>query len=116
MTLILLIFALIFNLAAQALLKTAVTGIRFDSIKLELISKILSSPYIWAGAVLYGASFLFYVMALSRGELSRISPISQALTTIGIVLLSVILFNEPLTIMKIVGLLLLIVGTVILFQ
>jgi len=116
MTLLLLLLALVFNLMAQALLKTAVLGTRFETINLAFFMKVFSNLYIWAGAVLYGASFLFYVMALSRGELSRISPISQALTTIGVVVLSVILFNEPLTMMKIVGLLLLIVGTVILFQ
>jgi len=116
MTLLLLVLALIFNLLAQVLLKTAVLGIKFETFKLEFITKIILNPYIWGGAVFYGVSFLFYVMALSRGELSRISPISQALTTLGVVLLSVILFNEPLTMMKIVGLILLIIGTIILFQ
>lgn len=116
MTFILLLLALIFNLLAQAFLKHAVTGIKFDAFNLAFIGKIMVNPAIWSGAVFYGVSFLFYVMALSRGELSRISPVSQALTTIGVVLISVILFNEPLTAMKIIGLLLLIVGTIILFQ
>ncbi|WP_240414718.1 hypothetical protein [Paenibacillus periandrae] len=115
MTFLLLIAALIFNLLAQTLLKQAVTGIRFESFNLNFLIKIVSSPMIWGGGFFYGFSFLFYVMALSRGELSRISPVSQGLTTLGILLISVILFNEPITMMKIIGVVMLIVGTIILF-
>ncbi|MGO4693580.1 multidrug efflux SMR transporter [Paenibacillus sp. 2TAB26] len=112
---VLLILALVFNLLAQSLLKKAVLQINVDSISVEFFTKIFVSPLIWGGAIFYGVSFLFYIMALSRGELSRISPVSQALTTVGVVLISVILFNEPLTAMKILGLLFLIGGTIILF-
>jgi multidrug transporter EmrE-like cation transporter len=116
MTIILLILALVFNLIAQTFLKQAVTGIRFDLLSVSFVAKMISNPQIWSGAVFYGMSFVFYVMALSRGELSRISPVSQALTTVGVVLISVILFNEPLSITKVAGLTLLIAGTIILFQ
>lgn len=115
MTYVLLILALIFNLLAQSFLKQAVLQIKVDALSIQFFTKIIASPQIWGGAIFYGISFLFYIMALSRGELSRISPVSQALTTVGVVLISVILFNEPLTAMKILGLLLLIAGTIILF-
>jgi len=116
MTLIFLVIALIFNIGAQILLKHSIAGIRFDTINYNSIIKLFAIPQIWAGALLYGASFLFYIMALSRGELSKISPVSQALTTVGIVLISVLLFNEPVTLMKLIGLAFLIVGTIIIFQ
>jgi len=115
MTFVLLLLALVFNLVAQGLLKSGVANLRFDSINFNFIIKIISLPAIWGGGLFYGFSFLFYIMALSRGELSRISPVSQALTTIGIVLISVILFNEPLTMMKLIGIVLLIAGTIIMF-
>lgn len=115
MTIVLLVLALIFNLLAQTFLKQAVLEIKVDSVSIAFFSKIIASPQIWGGAFFYGISFLFYIMALSRGELSRISPVSQALTTLGVVLISVILFNEPLTAMKMIGLLLLVAGTIILF-
>lgn len=115
MTFLLLMLALVFNLLAQISLKFALTAIKFESINFSFILKISSSPLIWGGGLLYGGSFVFYVMALSRGELSRISPVSQALTTLGIVLISVILFNEPIGMMKIIGIILLIAGTIIMF-
>ncbi|RTE08160.1 hypothetical protein [Paenibacillus whitsoniae] len=113
MTLLILLAALVFNLLAQATLKNGITDIRVDSFNFSLLFKVIASPMIWGGGILYGFSFLFYIFALSRGELSRISPISQALTTIGVVLIAVIFFQEPLTQMKILGLLLLIAGTII---
>jgi multidrug transporter EmrE-like cation transporter len=115
MTIALLVIAMIFNLLAQSILKYAVSEIHFDQFTMSTISRFVFSPLIWLGAVIYGASFFFYIFALSRGELSRISPVSQALTTIGILLISVLVFQEPLTVAKIIGLVFLIIGTIVIF-
>lgn len=115
MTIFLLLLAMMFNVFAQSALKYAVSDIRFDAFTFDTVSKFVLSPLIWIGAILYGGSFLFYIFALSRGELSRISPVSQALTTLGIVLVSVIIFNEAITVTKVIGLLLLMIGTVVIF-
>lgn len=115
MTILLLLFAMIFNIGAQYFLKQSVVGIRFDGFNISLISKFLANYNVWIGVIMYGASFVFYILALSRGELSRISPVSQALTTVGVVLLSVLFFNEVITITKFIGLILLIIGTIIIF-
>lgn len=116
MTIALLVLAMIFNIGAQYLLKNGVSGIRFDGFSANVLIKIFSSPYIWTGAVSYGMSFLFYILAISRGELSRISPVSQALTTLGVVAMSVIFFQESLSLYKIIGVGFLLVGTIIIFK
>jgi len=116
MTIILLIMAMVFNLLAQSALKYAVSDMRFEAFTIHMISKFIFSPLIWVGAILYGVSFLFYIFALSRGELSRISPVSQALTTLGIVFISVIVFHEAITINKVAGIMLLVIGTIIIFR
>jgi uncharacterized membrane protein len=115
MTLLLIICATIFNICAQYLLKSGVVNIRFEYLSIEIFKKMVISPFIWIGAFSYGLSFAFYILALSRGELSRISPISQTLVIVGVVVISIIFFHEPLSIMKVIGLGLLIVGTYILF-
>lgn len=115
MTFFLLFLAMIFNLLAQSVLKHAISGIKFDTFTFQTVFKFVWSPYIWTGAFLYGISFLFYIFALSRGELSRISPASQALTTLGIIVISIIFFNEPLNFYKIIGVILLILGTLVIF-
>ncbi|MDO3680292.1 hypothetical protein [Paenibacillus ehimensis] len=115
MTIILLVVGMIFNLLAQFCLKTAVSNIKLDTFNMEVIFKIFSNLYIWFGAILYGSSFFFYVLALSRGELSRISPVSQALTTLGVVTMSILVFQEPVTVTKMIGVILLIIGTIVIF-
>ncbi|CAH0121691.1 hypothetical protein PAE9249_04224 [Paenibacillus sp. CECT 9249] len=111
----LLILAMIFNIFAQITLKYGITAIQLNGISVQSLFKMISSPYIWIGAILYGVSFIVYAFALSKGELSRVSPVSQALTTIGIVTISTLIFHEPITAFKIIGVLLLVAGTIIIF-
>ncbi|MFM9328688.1 hypothetical protein [Paenibacillus mesotrionivorans] len=115
MTILLLIIAMIFNLTAQYFLKNGVLGFKFEGFDLYQLIKLFTLPSIWIGALLYGGSFLFYILAISRGDLSKISPVSQALTTLGVVAMSVLLFNEPLSLFKIIGILLLVGGTIVIF-
>lgn len=116
MLIILLVLAMIFNIIAQITLKHGINLISLDGLKLQSMYKMISSPYLWSGAVMYGVSFVFYIFALSRGELGRISPVSQALTTLGIVTVSILIFNEPITAFKVFGILLLVAGTIIIFR
>jgi multidrug transporter EmrE-like cation transporter len=115
MTIFLLILAMVFNISAQYFLKQSVADLRFDNLNIGFFMKLVSNTYVWLGAVMYGASFVLYIMALSRGELSRISPVSQGLTTIGIVALSFFIFHEPLNALKIAGLLFIVIGSIIIF-
>lgn len=116
MLIILLLLAMIFNVGAQMILKAGISKIDMSRIDVETFFKVITSFHIWIGAFAYGMSFIIYIFALSKGELSKISPVSQALTIIGIVAVSVIFFNEPVTWFKLIGIILLIAGTVIIFQ
>ncbi|TKH46154.1 hypothetical protein C1I60_03230 [Paenibacillus terrae] len=115
MLLLLLFLAMLFNIVAQITLKHGINVLNFTGISFQSLIKLSTSPYIWFGAILYGVSFVFYIFALSRGELGRISPVSQALTTLGIVAVSVLIFHEPITVFKLMGIILLIIGTIIIF-
>lgn len=115
MLILLLLLAMFFNIAAQIALKHGLNLISLDGISLHTIIRMVSSPYLWSGAFMYGISFVFYIFALSKGELGRVSPVSQALTTVGIMTVSVLIFHESLTTYKIIGLLFLIAGTIIIF-
>lgn len=116
MLILLLVLAMVFNIIAQILLKHGINLISLEGLNLSSAYKMVVSPYLWSGAVMYGVSFVFYIFALSRGELGRISPISQALTTLGIVTMSILIFHEPITGSKVFGILLLIAGTIIIFK
>ncbi|NQX66696.1 hypothetical protein HQN90_11220 [Paenibacillus alba] len=116
MTILFLLIATCFNLAAQFLLKKAITGVKIEITNLNSIVAILTNSYVWLGAISYGLSFLVYIFALSRGELGKVAPASQVLTILGLVAVSVFFFHEPLTIYKSIGLLLLILGVWFIFH
>ncbi|RUT42878.1 hypothetical protein EJP82_21855 [Paenibacillus anaericanus] len=115
MLILLLLLAMVFNIIAQIALKHGINLISMDGLSLQTVYKMISSPFLWSGAVMYGVSFIFYIFALTKGELGRVSPVSQALTTLGIVTVSILVFQEQLTIFKVVGVIFLIVGTIIIF-
>ncbi|MFB5674645.1 EamA family transporter [Paenibacillus terreus] len=115
MLLLLLFLAMVFNIIAQVSLKHGINVLNLSGLNMQTLFKVALSPYIWSGAILYGVSFVFYIFALSRGELGRVSPVSQALTTLGIVTVSILIFHEPITSFKIIGIVLLVAGTVIIF-
>lgn len=116
MLILLLLLAMVFNIFAQICLKHGINLLNLQGISMSSLAKMAQSPYLWSGAIMYGVSFVFYIFALSRGELGRISPVSQALTTLGIVTISVLIFHEPITAGKVMGIVLLIAGTIIIFK
>jgi len=70
---------------------------------------ILEHPFFLVGAVLYSASFALYVNALSQTKLSVAYPFI-GLTYVIVVLLSVVVLNEPISIETALGAVLVFLG------
>ena len=110
MLLIFLGLASIFNVFAQSLLKISTSRMGVTDFSIHSLLQIVSSPLIWLGALIYGASFVCYVFALSKQPLGQVGPASQILTIVGLVVVSTVLFRDPLTIQRILGIMLSAVG------
>ncbi|MFD1776556.1 hypothetical protein [Paenibacillus rhizophilus] len=108
--------SIILNVSAQTILKFGLNKLQLDTINSESIVKIISTPNIWFGALLYGGSFFVYLFALSKGEIGRLSPIAQALTIVGLVLVSIVFFHEGITVSKTIGTILLVAGAIVIFH
>lgn len=65
------------------------------------------------GFVCYGISFLVYTILLNKYNLSFISPLTVALVYILLMITAFIIFKEPITIMKISGSVLILIGIII---
>lgn len=65
------------------------------------------------GFLFYGVSFLLYSVLLVRYELSFLNPVTIGITSILIFICAVAVFNETITVAKLVGLLFILVGVVI---
>lgn len=72
------------------------------------------NPVVIGGVVLYGISFLLYVYLLSKYELGYIIPLTTAFVYLIIFAASYIIFNEVFTLLKVVGIVLILGGLVFL--
>ncbi len=81
-----------------------------------MIETLLFQPAFWVALLSYGASFVLYLIVLSKLELSKAYPISSIAGIILIVAISIITFHEPLTFSKVLGIGLGIIGILLLFK
>ena len=79
------------------------------------IYKAFSSPFILLGLLLYGISAFFWIIALSRVDLSYAYPV-LSLGYVLIMVLSWWLFQEQLNAMRIIGTLTVVVGLCFIFK
>ena len=65
------------------------------------------------GFFVYGLSFLIYSILLTKYELSFLNPVTIGITSILIFASAVVVFDEAITLAKIVALLLIVTGVII---
>ena len=110
----LLVVSVTFNVTANILLKTAVTktgGISAESTQiLTNIAKVAFSPYLIAGLILYGLSFLIWLRVLTFNDLSRSYPIFATIVFLMTTLGSVIFLKENITVIRVVGIAVMLTG------
>ncbi len=78
------------------------------------IVDISLSIYSLLGIICYGISFLLYIVLVSRHDLSFLNPFTVGVTSVLIFTSAVLFFHESVTVAKLVGLLVVIIGVVIL--
>jgi small multidrug resistance pump len=113
---IVLIVAVLFNVAAQFLLKVGMKKISLHGNYLTFGKEMFLNYFFWISLVCYGIGFIFYATVLSKMDLSKAYPISCIIAVILTVLVSVIFINETLTTSKLIGVILCIVGVFIIFK
>ena len=99
----------------QIFLKYGLGHIDFEIIKLfdlRFVLQIVNNGWIPFGIVMYAVSLLFWLEALSKGEISQLYP----MIGLNFVILSIVgylLFHEQIGLLRICGLLLIVFGIVI---
>lgn len=79
------------------------------------ILKTIFSPYVFIGFVCYGVSSIVWLFVLERFPLSIAYP-ALALSYVLIVFASAIFLHEPLTVNKVIGSSIILVGVFVLFR
>ena len=94
--------------AGQFLWKYGMTKMEFELDALSIV-KLLFSPWILLGLIMYGAATVVWLFILSRVPLSVAYPL-QSIAYVLAVFGAYALFNEPLSLAKIAGVMLIILG------
>lgn len=113
-TYLLVLLGMVLNVAAQVALKFATQGSTSLSLS-DVIAepvRFLFNPWFVSGLVLYAVSVLNWLIVLGRMELSIAYPL-MSLGYILTLLIGAWLFHEPVTVVKVVGILVIILGVVL---
>ncbi|MBU8905915.1 SMR family transporter [Desertibacillus haloalkaliphilus] len=84
----------------------------FETLVADLL-RMARTPEIVIGLVLFGTSFLLWIKVLTKADLSYAYPL-VSLGYINVVILSYFLFGESFTVMKVLGITLIISGVIVL--
>lgn len=103
---------LIFTVSGLVLLKMGAgnTNIHFDKLMLNLSMNI----YMLLGLICYILSFVMYTILLKKYSLSYIVPITTSLSYVAVLVCSVLIFKEKITLMSGTAVVIILVGVVML--
>lgn len=105
--------SILLGAVGQILLKVGANQLKNFNLSVDKIVstffKVIFTPYIFIGLILFVASFFLWVKVLTQAELSYAYPL-VSLSYVFVTLSSCLLFNETLTLAKVVGLLLIVAG------
>lgn len=111
MTYLLLIINIFMLVCGQVLWKVGMGKVHLQ-ISFKGIINTLFNPYILSGGIVYVFATVIWLYLLSKEQLSRIYPLQSLCYIIG-AFAGVIIFNESLTIWKMLGLSLIFLGAVL---
>ena len=111
----LIISSIVIGAAGQILLKIGVNKLGGFNINASGVRSMLKSYYILTGLLLFGISFLLWVKVLTKNDLSYVYPM-MSLSYIIILIASRFLFNEPITVNKVIGISAIITGVYLLHR
>jgi multidrug transporter EmrE-like cation transporter len=108
----LLVLALLLNAGANLMLKVGASQLR-DSAEVSLLPRLLGTPYLLAGLLLFAINVTLYVVALSQLKLSVAYPVMAAGSLLVVVLMSGLWLGESLSFTQWSGIVLLLLGIVL---
>lgn len=102
----------IFGIVGQLLLKHGMGRMGQSEPGVSMIKRIILSPWVVGGLIIYGLGVVNWLLALSSFELSYIYPFAS-LSYIGIIIGSYFIFRERITVLRLVGIAVIISGVLI---
>jgi multidrug transporter EmrE-like cation transporter len=108
-------FSTVFAITGQMLLKSGMSRMGSAEGGVNLILRMVRSPWVVGGLLIYGLGVVNWLMALSHLELSYVYPFAS-LGYIGVILGSYFIFKERITLMRLAGIAVIIAGVLVTSQ
>ena len=105
-------FSTLFGIGGQLMLKRGMGAMGKTAAQKNLILRMVTSPWVVGGLIVYGLGVVNWLMALSHLELSYAYPFAS-LSYIGIIVGSYFIFKERITLMRVAGIAVIIAGVLI---
>ncbi|CAI9003619.1 undecaprenyl phosphate-alpha-L-ara4N flippase subunit ArnE [Brevibacillus sp. IT-7CA2] len=115
-SIVLIIISVVLSACGQVAMKMGASSLssNSDMLLLKFLHYFTNLP-IMVGLALYGLSAFIWIAALEKVQLSYAYPMA-ALGYVLVAVLSFLIFNEPLSLTRIVGLAIIVVGVVVISQ
>lgn len=115
-TIVIIIVGIAFASLGQILWKIGMNGIGvIDNFTFTHFLMLISNAYVLSGLICYAVGTLFWLVALSRADLSFVYPFI-ALTFVVIFIASSLFFHEQISLQRITGAVIIIVGIIVLVR
>ena len=113
---VIILIGILFASSGQILWKIGMTDIGpITSLSTGSLISMIMSPWVIGGTMSYALSTIFWLIALSRADLSFVYPFI-ALTFVIIFIASFILFHENISAMRISGAIIILCGIIVLVR
>lgn len=112
-----LFLSIIFNVAAQLILKTGMKNVKIaqsDSVFQKITATL--NPWFFGALACYGISFFTYALVLSKMEVSRAYPTAVVAAMVLLLIFSVFFLNESFTFSKVAGITLCVGGILLILN
>lgn len=113
-----LLLSVVFASVGQVLFKKGMSGFNLSGLGSSLqgiirtLAGVIFSPFVFSGLVFYVLSTLLWLFALSKTDLSQTYPFTL-LTFILVMLASIFIFHETMTMNRIIGSLIIFGGVIV---
>ncbi|PWR72445.1 EamA family transporter [Methanospirillum stamsii] len=115
-TIIIILIGILFASSGQILWKIGMTDIGpVTSFSAGTLLPMVLSPWVIGGTLCYGLSTVFWLIALSRADLSYVYPFI-ALTFVIIFIASFLLFHENISFPRLSGAIIIVCGIIVLVK
>ena len=107
--------SIFFNVIGQTFLKSGVNKLGVISMNAEGFVKAFTSIPIWAGLIIYAVSAVFWILSLSRVDLSYAYPM-LSIGYVLVIFISWAFLGETISLLRIMGVVLITMGLFLVYR